>query len=91
MIVMVSALAFLIPYFICCMAAFILLMKYSNQFKKSAWVRSLFVTFLASIYAFGAMMGAGKEMVLYAFLFFFSALPFYVVLQTRKIQQSIEA
>ena len=90
MIVMVSTLAFLIPYFICCMAAFILLMKYSTQFKKSTWIRSLFVTLLASIYAFGAMMGAGKEMVLYAFLFFFSALPFYVVLQTRKIQQSIE-
>lgn len=80
-IVMISTLAFLIPYFICCMAAFILLMKYSNQFKRSSWLRSLFITLLASIYAFGAMLGAGKEIVFYACLFFCSALPFYVAMQ----------
>lgn len=84
LIVIVSALAFLIPYFICCMAAFILLINNANQYTRSAWYLSLVITVSASIYAFWTMIGAGTEIVYYGCLFFFSAFPIYVVLYWKK-------
>lgn len=87
MIVIISTLAFLIPYFICCMAEFILLIKNVNQYTGRTWFRALIITVFASIYAFWTMIGAGKDIVFYGCLFFFSAFPMYVVLFWSKRNQ----
>lgn len=87
MIVIISTLAFLIPYFICCMAEFILLIRNLNQYTRREWVRALIITIFASIYAFWTIIGAGKDIVFYGCLFFFSAFPIYVVLFWTKRNQ----
>lgn len=84
LIVIISTLAFLIPYFICCMAEFILLIKNQNQYTRKSWLKALVITLLASIYAFWTMIGAGKDIVFYGCLFFFSAFPMYVGLAWAK-------
>ena len=84
LIVIISTLAFLIPYFICCMAEFILLIKNLKEYTPRSWLKAMIITTLASIYAFWTMIGAGKDIVFYGCLFFFSAFPMYVVLFWTK-------
>lgn len=84
LIVVISTLAFLIPYFICCMAQFILLLKNKQHYSVSHWWRAVVISSLASIYAFWTIIGAGKDVVFYGALFFFSAFPMYVILFWNK-------
>jgi APA family basic amino acid/polyamine antiporter len=90
MIVVISTLAFLIPYFICCMGEFILLIKNLNQYTKHNWLKTLIITICASMYAFWTIIGAGKDNVFYGCLFFFSAFPMYVILFWCKRQKTTD-
>ena len=83
-IILISTLAFLIPYFICCMAAFILHLKKDTGLSYKNRPKAFLITVFASIYSFCTMIGAGKDIVFYGSLFFFSAFPLYVVLFWKK-------
>lgn len=81
-IVLLATLAFLIPYFISAMAELMLLLKSKEPSQKL--IKPAIIASIAGIYSFWTIIGAGKEVVFYGTLLFFSGIPVYIWLQWRK-------
>jgi len=82
-IISLATLATLLPYFFTAMAALILFIKYPERFQQSrrALMRAVVVAILAGLYAFWAIIGAGRDIVFYGCLLLLSSLPVYVGLK----------
>lgn len=85
-ITLLATLAFLIPYFLTAMADLLLLKKNPENLDKKRLRNSIIIAILAGVYAFWMIVGAGKEIVFYGILFFFSSVPIYTVMlwQNKK-------
>lgn len=83
-IVVLTTLAFIIPYLVCCMAEFVMIMKNKKQYTTKTLTKTLTITFLASIYSIWTIAGAGKNTIIYGALFFLSAFPLYAVFNWIK-------
>lgn len=76
-IVVLTTLAFVIPYLICCMAEIVMVMRNKQRYTKKTLAKILTITFLATIYSIWTIAGAGKNTIIYGALFFVSAFPIY--------------
>lgn len=82
-IVLLSTLAFLIPYFVSAVSELILLRENRLAWPKTKIIKSIIVSILAGLYAFWAIAGAGKEVVFYGSLLLFSGFPVYAWIKWR--------
>lgn len=76
-IILLATLASLIPYLLTTAAEFILYVKGHEDFQSRRLGKGLVIAIFAFIYAFWAISGAGKAVVYYGALLFFSGVPIY--------------
>lgn len=77
-VTLLAVLANLIPYLFSSMAILILYFKHKAHFGKQLFSTILILGILGFIYSFWAFYGAGKEIVFYGALLFFTGVPVYV-------------
>lgn len=83
-IVLLATLATLLPYFFTAMAALMLRVKHPEKFLERRLRGPIVVTILAGLYAFLAIIGAGRDIVFCGCLLLLSSLPVYVYLQWQR-------
>lgn len=71
-LVLLSILSTLIPYFVSCTAALIIMLKDPTAFSRGKFIYLLFIAGIGSIYAFWMFIGVGQEIVFYGCLLFFA-------------------
>jgi len=83
-IILLATFAALIPYIHTALAEVILLARDKSQYSKPHLIKAGIIAFFAFLYAFWAIIGAGKEIVFYGFLLYVSGIPvFYWVKRTE--------
>lgn len=78
--ILVATLANLIPYLYVPVAEIILLRHKENSFDKRAKI----IAFLAIIYSFWAITGAGQDILSYGMILIFSTMPLYLLIPVHK-------
>ncbi len=72
LLVLLSTLSMLIPYFISATAAMILLLNNPNKYSRTKLFRAFLVASLASIFTFLMLLGVGQEIIFYGTIFLFA-------------------
>jgi len=86
-IILVATLANLIPYLYVPVAEIILLKGKQNAFDKRAKI----IAFLAIIYSFWAILGAGQDILSYGMILIFSTMPLYLLVPVHKSRSAKKA
>lgn len=87
-IILLATLAALILYFFTMMAQLIIFARDPGRFNGKRILGQTILAILAGIYAFWTIIGAGKEVVFYGSLLFFSSVPVYVWMRYRTHNQN---
>ncbi len=83
-IILLATVTILIIYLFTCMAELILFIQQPEKFSKLNLTKASIVTIVATGYILWAIIGAGKNIVFYGALLFFSSVPVYVWVRYRN-------
>ncbi len=76
-IILLATLAAIVAYLYTTMAEYLIFAKHRETFEKKEIVRSLIIAGLGFVYAYWALISAGKDVVFYGSILLFSSLPIY--------------
>lgn len=88
-IILLATLAALLPYLLCAAADLMLMIRDPERVPAGAMPRLATIAAVAFVYAFGAIYGAGQEVVFWGFLLLLAGIPFYLAIQWQNRTPSV--